>query len=152
MIVDDHHALAAILSFEVDRRRRRVEEPLPPVYLDARLPGILHLRLVSALHKPTGGRLTRLLQSIDVAHRTALVDVIAAPRPGSVTVLDDRPFAAAIGALTAEPGVSIAFGALVAHAQASGHPILIDPTNEGRWLDAARARRVEVVTLPARVR
>lgn len=59
--------------------------------------------------------------------------------------------AAAIGALTAEPGVSIAFGAMIAHAEVMGHPILIDPANAGRWLDAAEARSIEVVTRPAAV-
>jgi len=152
VIVDDHHALAAILSFEVAHARGRSAEPGPPVYLDARVPGTMHLRLVSALNKPTGGRLTRLLQGVDVARRAALLEVIAAPRAGAVTVLDDRPLAAAIGALTAEPGVSIAFGALIAHAQASGHPILVDPANVGRWLAAAQARRIEVVTVPATAR
>jgi len=61
-------------------------------------------------------------------------------------VLDDRPLAAAIAALTAEAGVSIAFGALIDHAQVSGQPILVDPANEGRWMDAAEARRVEVIS------
>jgi hypothetical protein len=111
----------------------------------------MHLRLVSALHKPTGGRLTRILLSADAVHRAALMELIAVPRASSVAVLDDRPLAAAIGALTAEPGVSIAFGALIAHAQAAGQPILIDPANRGRWLDAAEARRIEVIAELARV-
>jgi hypothetical protein len=152
VIVDDHHALAAILSHEAARPRDPSARPSSAVYLDARVPAIMHLRLVSALHKPTGGRLTRLLRSTDAAHRAALLEVIASPRSGSVTVLDDRPLAAAIGALTAEPGVSIAFGALMAHAQATGHPILIDPANEGRWLAVAEARHIEVVALAAEVR
>lgn len=146
MIVDDHHTLAAILSVEAGRAA-----PLSPAYLDARVPGIMHLRLVSALHKPSGGRLTRLVQTgaPDATHRAALVDAIANPRLGTVLVLDDRPLAGAIGALTAEPGVSIAFGALMAHAQMTGHPILVDPANGGRWIDAAHARRIEIVTRAA---
>lgn len=80
------------------------------------------------------------------------MDVIASPRAGSVTVLDHRPPAAAIGVLTAEPGVSVAFEALMAHAQASGQSVLIDPANAGRWRGAAETRRIEVVTLPAIVR
>jgi hypothetical protein len=152
VIVDDHHALAAILSYEAARPREPAGRAAPAVYLDARVPATMHLRLVSALHKPTGGRLTRLLRSSDAAHRAALVEVIATPRAGSVTVLDDRPLAAAIGALTAEPGVSIAFGALLAHAQATGHPVLIDPANGGRWMVVAQARGIEAVTLAAEVR
>lgn len=152
MIVDDHHALAAILSFEIDRARSSATGGGPVVYLDARVPGILHLRLVSAIHKRTTGRLTQFIQSVDVAERAAIFDVISVPRPGSVTVLDDRPLAGAIGALTAEPGVSIAFGALIAHAQMTGQPILADPANAGRWTTVAVARAVEVVMAPARVR
>lgn len=152
MIVDDHHALAAILSFEVGRSRARPTDPGPPLYLDARVPSTMHLRLVSALHKPTGGRLNRVLLAVDIAHRAALLEAISAPRVGSVVVLDDRALAGAIGALTAEPGVSIAFGALIAHAQALGQPILVDPANLGRWVAAAEARRIEVVTMPAIVR
>lgn len=146
MIVDDHHAIAAILSVEAGRAAAR-----PPAYLDARIPGTMHPRLVSALHKPTGGRLTRLVLNAapTAAHRTALIGAIAAPRLGTVVVLDDRPVAARIGALTAESGVSIAFGAMIAHAEVTGHPILIDPANGGRWMDAAAARRIEVVSQPA---
>ncbi|MGH8998880.1 MAG: hypothetical protein ACRDY7_05760 [Acidimicrobiia bacterium] len=152
MIVDDHHALAAILSFEVGRPRERPTTPGPPLYLDARVPATMHLRLVSALHKPTGGRLNRVLQAVDIAHRAALLEAIAAPRAGSVEVLDDRPVAGAIGALTAEPGVSVAFGAVIAHAQNSGQPILIDPANVGRWMAVVETRHIEVVTVPANVR
>jgi len=104
------------------------------------VPGILHLRLVSAIHKPTTGRLTQFIQSVDVAERATIFDVISAPRPGSVTVLDDRPLAGAIGALTAEAGVSIAFAALIAHAQMTGQPILADPANAARWTAVALAR------------
>ena len=149
MIVDDYHALAAVLSVELGHGARRTV-----AYLDARVPGTMHLRLVSAMHKPTGGRLTRLVQNAapEAAHRSALIEAIAVPRIGSVTVLDDRPLAAAIGALTAEPGISIAFGALIAHAEVTGHPILIDPANAGRWIDVANARRIEVVSRPATVR
>lgn len=150
MIVDDHHAAAAILSFEV-ARSREPSQARPPVYLDARVPAIMHLRLVAALNKPSSGRLTRLLQSVDVAHRAAMIDVIASPRRGSVTVLDDRPLAAAIGVLTAEPGVSIAFAAMIAHAQAAGQPIVVDPANEGRWIATAEARHIDVVRLAAAV-
>jgi hypothetical protein len=148
VIVDDFHTIAAILSVEAGRVAAR-----PPAYLDARVPATMHLRLVSALHKPTGGRLSRLVQTAapGAAHRAALIDAIATPRAGSVAVLDDRSMAAAIGALTAEPGVSIAFGALIAHAQVTGHPILVDPANEGRWIDAARSRQIEVVTESATV-
>ena len=149
MIVDDYHTIAAILSREAAPVAAR-----PPVYLDARVPATMHLRLVSALHKPGAGRLTQLLQSAapDPAYRSALIEAIASPRLGSLTVLDDRPLAAAIGALTSEAGVSIAFAALIAHAQAAGQPVLIDPANAGRWLDTARRRRIEVVTESATVR
>lgn len=90
MIVDDHHAIAAILSVEAGRAAAR-----PPAYLDARVPGTMHLRLVSALHKPTRGRLTRLVQTAapEPAQRAALIGAIAAPRVGTVVVLDDRPLA-----------------------------------------------------------
>lgn len=47
MIVDDHHALAAILATEFS--------PLsgtPPIYLDAQVPATMHLRLVWGLSKP----------------------------------------------------------------------------------------------------
>jgi hypothetical protein len=54
-------ARSTILSFEVDRARSRAANTVPAVYLDARVPEILHLRLVSAIHKPTGGRLTQLV-------------------------------------------------------------------------------------------
>lgn len=113
----------------------------------------MHLRLVSALHKPGTGRLTRVLFAAapEPAHRAALLENIAVPVPGVVNVLDDRPLAAAIGALAGERGVSIAFGALIAHAQASGHPILIDPANEARWTEIARLRAVEVIAVPATV-
>jgi len=150
VIVDDYHALAAVLSVEVARAAGRETVQRAPVYLDARVPATMHLRLVSALHKPTGGRLTRLVQTAapDSTYRAALIDAIATPRADAVVVLDDRPVAAVIGALTAEPGVSVAFGALMAHAQATGHPILIDPANSGRWLAAAAGRRIEVVTRP----
>lgn len=147
MIVDDRHALAAILSYEADRARAQ-SEPGPVLYLDARVPAILHLRMMSALYKPTAGRMTQLLHATDVAQRTALLKVIASPRPGAVTVLDDRPLAAAIGTLTAAPGVSLPFAALIAHGVATGQPILSDPTNVGRWTAVAEARGAEVVTHP----
>jgi len=38
------------------------------------VPGILHLRLVSAIHKPTTGRLTQFIQSVDVAERAAIFE------------------------------------------------------------------------------
>jgi hypothetical protein len=148
LIVDDHHALAAILAAEARRTGAA-----SPIYLDARVPAMMHLRLVSALYKPRSGPLTQLLQTAapDAVQRAALLEHIAVPGRGSVEVLDDRPVAAAIGALTAERGVSIAFGALIAHAQAAGQPILIDPSNRGRWIEVASARKVEVVALPAGV-
>ena len=148
MIVDDHHALAAVLAAEVRRTGAA-----SPIYLDARVPATMHLRLVSAFYKPRSGPLTRLLQTAapDAAYRAALLEHIAVPGRGSVEVLDDRPLAAAIGALTAERGVSIAFGALIAHAQAAGQPIPVDPCNQARWIDVASARSVEIVALPARV-
>jgi hypothetical protein len=149
LIVDDHHALAAILAAEARRTGAA-----SPIYLDARVPATMHLRLVSALYKPRSGPLTQLLQTAapDAVHRAALLEHIAVPGRGSVEVLDDRLLAAAIGALTAERGVSIAFGALIAHAQAAGQPILIDPSNHGRRIEVASARKVEVVALPAGVR
>jgi glycogen synthase len=112
----------------------------------------MHLRLVSALFKPGTGRLTEALHSVqpDPALRAVLLDRIALPRRG-LTVLDDRPLAAVIGALTAERGVSIAFAALIAHAQAAGQPILIAPGNQARWTDAAETQGVEVMVHPAQV-
>ena len=140
MIVDDHHGLGAVLAAAT----RPSDSPL---YLDARIPSIMHLRLVSALLKPSGGRLNRQILSLarNPSHRAALVDLVASPRPATMAVLDDRPLAFAIGGLTAEPGVSLAFAALIAHAQASGHPILVAAANEGRWIEVARRRGVEVV-------
>lgn len=144
MIVDDHHALIAVLAADFGEASRT-----PPIYLDARVPTTMHLRLVSGLFKPGTGRLTRLLQAAqpDPELRQSVIDRIAAPRRG-LTVLDDRPLAAAIGALTAEPGVSIAFAALIAHAQAAAQPILIVPDNRARWVEAAEAHGVQVVAHP----
>lgn len=140
MIVDDHHGLGAVLGAAAGT-------PGSPTYLDARIPSIMHLRLVSALLKPTGGRMSRQLLAVarDPSHRAALVDLVASPREGTLAVLDDRPLAAAIGGLTSEPGVSLAFAALIAHAQSSGQPIPVASANEGRWMDVARRRGVEVV-------
>ncbi len=148
MIVDDYHAAAAVFSVEIAHAYSTA-----PLCVDARVPATMHLRLLSALYKPTGGRLTRTLQADapDPAFRAALIEAIAAPRPAALQVLDDRPLAAAIAALTAEAGVSIAFGALIAHAQTSGQPILVDPANEGRWMDAAGHRRVGVTSRRAGV-
>lgn len=150
MIVDDHHALIALLGSELDRERRH----RPPQYLDARIPAVLHLRLVSTLFKPAVGRLTRHIQAAapDAAQRASLVEAIAVPRATMLTVLDDRPLAAAIGALTAEPGVSIAFAAVIAHAQSSGQPILIDSTNDAPWTQVAAKRGLEVISRPAQLR
>lgn len=150
MIVDDHHGLIAVLAAEVRDARRA---PPPPLYLGARIPGILHLRLVSALFKPAIGRLTQHIHAatFDPAQRSALVEAIAVPRSDALAALDDRPLAAAIGALTAERGVSIAFAAVIAHAQASGQPILIDPVNEAPWIDIATRRGLEVISRPARL-
>lgn len=124
------------------------------MYLNARIPGILHLRLVSALFKPVAGRLTRHLRvaTSDPAQRSALTEAIAAPRSGALAVLDDRPLAAAIGALTAERRTSLAFAALIAHAQSSGQPILIDPANEAPWTEVAARRGLEVISRPAQLR
>ena len=148
MIVDDYHALAAILL-----RETRRWDPESPTYLDARVPAIMHLRLVSALHKFTPGRLAQLLHVIapDGARRASLVEAVGRPNAAWITVLDDRPLAMEIGVLTAEPGVSIAFGALISHSRATGHPIMVDPANQARWMDVARSRGVEVVALPARI-
>lgn len=112
----------------------------------------MHLRLVSALFKPRTGQLTQILQEAlpDPALRTAALDRIAVPRRGLI-VLDDRPLAAAIGALTAERGVSLVFAALIAHAQATGQPILIAPGNQARWTEVAEARGVEVVVQPVHI-
>lgn len=119
----------------------------PPTYLDARVPSFMHLRLVAALFKPGTGQLSQPLQDAypDPALRLLAMERIAAPRR-AITVLDDRPLAPAIGPLTAERGVSVAFAALIA--QAAGQPILTDPRNEARWADVARARGVEVMVRP----
>lgn len=147
MIVDDRHALAAVLAADSGRT-----DGMPPMYLDARIPATMHLRLVSALFKSGVGRLSSVLHALepDPALRLVILERIAVPRRG-LTVLDDRPLAAAIGALTAESGVSIAFAALVAHAQSAAQPILIGPGNQARWMDVAEARGVEVVVQAARV-
>ena len=144
MIVDDHHALVAVIAAEVGD-----VAPVSPMYLDARIPTTMFLRLVAALHKPVAGRLSRLLGAAasEPAHRSILLDRITTPRSTSLTLLDDREVAAPIGPLTAEPGVSLAFAALVAHAVAGGEPILIDPANEGRWIDSALDRHVEVFSV-----
>lgn len=148
MIVDDQHALIAVLAIETSEGGRR---PGLPLYLGARVPGVLHLRLISALFRPSAGRLTRYVQAVtsEPAQRAALIEAIAVPRPDALTVLDDRPLASAIGALTAERGVSIAFAAVIAHAQSSGQPILVDPSNKAPWVDVATRRGLEVIVRPA---
>ena len=150
MIVDDHHALIAVLAVETSVGGRRAGLPQ---YLGARVPGVLHLRLVSALFRPTAGRMTRYVHELtsEPAQRAALIEAIANPRPDALTVLDDRPLASAIGALTAERGVSIAFAAVIAHAQTSGQPILVDPSNQAPWIDVATSRGLEVIVRPAQL-
>lgn len=147
MIVDDRHALAAVIAADFGWA-----SGTPPAYLDARVPATMHLRLVSALFKPGTGRLSSVLHAVepDRALRRVMLDRVAVPRRG-LTVLDDRPLAAAIGELTAEPGVSVAFAALIAHAQASGQAILIAPGNQARWTQVAEARDVEVVIQHAHI-
>lgn len=147
MIVDDRHAMAAVLAAQLGPT-----SGTPRLYLDARVPAIMHLRLVSALFKPGRGQLTDELVAAapDPATRTAMLDRIALPRRG-LRVLDDRPLALAIGALTAERGVSVAFAALIAHAQAAGQPILAVPGNEARWIGVAEGRGVEVIVRSAQI-
>jgi hypothetical protein len=115
LIVDDRHALAAVLAADSGRT-----DGTPPMYPDARVPATMHLRFVSALFKSAAGPLSSVLHALepDPALRLVILERIALPRRGLI-VLDDRPLAAAIGALTAESGVSIAFAALIAHAQSA---------------------------------